>query len=175
MSFNYTDLAGLFIVVIGLIVTWKSFNARWLFIILIALQLFEVVTHPYTIKWTQHYYIWLVAMGVTFFTIILCRAKIANWLYDVTSISFFKQSCKQYNLTLPECSFLLFIFIAEVFHLAVWVEIQLYVFKVIQTPYLYSYVWETFQIFIQVMEICALITYIINERRQIGHISYETC
>ncbi|WP_440053805.1 hypothetical protein ACSLBF_13015 [Pseudoalteromonas sp. T1lg65] len=173
MSFNYTDLASLIAIIAGLLLTWKSLNARWLFFVLVFLQCLEIITHPFTINWTQHYYLWCVLLGSLLPLSLIFRNAIAYYLSETLDSDYFRSIQKSYQLTPLECAFIVIYLISAVFHFSVWLEIQLYMAHIIDNVFLYTYVWEGFQITAQCLEIMAMLTFIMTERKSMKRFEHE--
>ncbi len=161
------------VVFIGLILTWKDYNARWLFSLMLLLQLVDMTVNPITISWTRHYYLWCLVLNICFLALFLTRGVQAEALYKLTKIEFFKKARERYVLTIPECCICLLLFVASMLCLATWVEIQLYFYKVLSYPFIYHHVWSPTQYILHILESLTLITFIVHVRRSKGELIYE--
>lgn len=163
MNFNYTDLAELAVAFLGLVLTKQNVNSRWLFMSIVCYQLIEISTYPITINWTRHYYVWCVGLNAAMLAIIVYRSKLAMLFYSFTHKPYFKTVHDNYSITLPECAYLVLITISSIFLMGVWIELQLYYYYFIDEPFLYTYVWSTFQYAAHTLFILSLLSYIIKE------------
>ena len=160
-------------VLIGLVLTWKDTNARWMFTLLLIFQLIDIITNPIAMQWTRHYYLWCLLLNVCFLFLILTRGILAELLFKVTKLQFFKHAKKAYSLTIPECAYCLMIFISAFLDISIWIEIQLYYYDILEYPFIYHHVWSPVQRAIHILASLALVTFITKVKRSEGALVYE--
>ncbi|TMP34793.1 hypothetical protein CWB98_17510 [Pseudoalteromonas rubra] len=161
------------VLIIGLVLAWRDYNARWLFILLGLFQVLEATTKPITIQWTLHYYLWCAVLSVILLAMILFRGLIAEKVYNFTKIEYFKRTRESYALTIPECAFCFLIFVSSVFCLLAWLEILLYYYKIVSYPVIYHHLWVPTLYTLHILEALALITFITRIIRPKGALNYE--
>ncbi|MEC4090225.1 hypothetical protein [Pseudoalteromonas rubra] len=158
---------------VGLLLTWKDYNARWMFIILGVFQIVESTSEPVTIQWTRHYYLWCVALNALLLALILFRGVLADKLFTFTKVRFFSNARSHYQLTIPECAICVTVLATTVLSLCAWAEIQLYYYDIMSYPFIYHHIWKPAQYSLHILESLALITFITRTLRSHGAPHYE--
>ncbi|TMP26726.1 hypothetical protein CWB99_17855 [Pseudoalteromonas rubra] len=161
------------VTLIGLIMTWQHYNARWLFLILILVQSIEATVKPIAIQWTQHYYLWLLFANILYLLLLLTRSVLARRLHKASGLNFFKLAGENYSLTVPECAYYVLALVSMILCGAQWIEIQLYYYKILEYPFIYHHVWVPVMYALHVLQSLSLITYIFVIKRTQGTLQYE--
>nr|KJZ07518.1 hypothetical protein TW77_15025 [Pseudoalteromonas rubra] len=160
-------------VFIGLVLTWKDYNARWMFLLLSFFQLVDVTFNPIAIQWTRHYYLWCLALNTFFLFLILTRGVLAGLVFRTTKLTFFKKAREHYCLTIPECAVCIIIFCSMLLNVSIWIEIQLYYYEVLNYPFIYHHLWSPAQYTFHILDTLALFTFMIRSMRSKGELVYE--
>ncbi|RZM77587.1 hypothetical protein C3B51_16190 [Pseudoalteromonas rubra] len=164
-----SDTILLLVLLPALLIAWKDANARWLMMTLLGIQIIDMSMYQVAITWVHHYYLWCLALNLLFIIVVLGRKQWAGAAYSCSKLPFFKEVILKYNLTTLECALILMYMCSGVVCALVWVEVQLYSFKVITTPYLYHYVFTVAQSVIHTLEILAVASYITRLRDQLNN------
>jgi hypothetical protein len=159
-----SDTVLLLVLMPALFIAWKDVNARWLMLTLLTIQLVDMAIYPLAVTWVHHFYIWCVLLNAIFIFVVLSRRQIALRLYVRSRSPFLKSVIRNHTMTTLECALLLMYVCGSFVSGLVWIEIQLYSFKVISTPYLYHYFYSPALLTIHILEILAVASYITRLR-----------
>ncbi|ALO43991.1 hypothetical protein [Pseudoalteromonas phenolica] len=166
---NYFTYAPLPIFLFALVRCWKNIGARWLLILLVTIECIDLYSYQYTIKWTTHYYGWVMFMNSLFLLPSLYRNSLATYLHNITNLKFFERA-KTLEFSQQEAALIILFLISMLANLISYSEVFLYKSFVIDDMYFKSYILGKLQLVLHIFSCLAALSLSTNNK---GY-NYET-
>lgn len=167
---NYVSYLPILIIGFSLAVCWGNVGSRWFLSLLFTVEVIDIFSAQYSVQWKTHYYGWAILMNGLFFIPSVMRQRLSVYLYSVTKSDFFYKA-KSLDFTQQEAALLLVFLTSMIANAISYIEIILYKYDLLQTPYFKLYILDRLQVLLHILTCLAALSFSFGRNK--GQ-SYET-
>ncbi|KZN47348.1 hypothetical protein [Pseudoalteromonas luteoviolacea] len=157
--YSLVDHGQLIFIAVGLLLSWTSATARWFLISYAVVIVLNLASYPISSQWNTHYYLFQASINVVFMLPIVYRRNLAIYIYEKTSIDFYKQIYDNQKLSAQERMIALIFVMAIFVNLITWTEVLAYKHSLISNAYFKLYFRDNIILCVQLVLCACLLTY----------------
>lgn len=173
--FSYEDLESLFrsltflsipLIISALFISWKNLNCRYLFSLLLLIEILDSSMYDASLTWGHYYYLWGMFVCLTFIIPTLARRLLLKKVYH---IDFFKRIYSSYHFGRYEGGLLFIFFSSFILHSISFLEASLYVAYIVDSMLFIEAAFSPVQLFLHITAMYFIISLSLQHRYSDAH------